>query len=164
MQFKNTIISWSIFIEELISYHDDLKRNSFFTQLINLRKRGLVIKNIQHFQKLSLRVDGIPNNKLFDLFIGALNDNIQLEVCLFKPTSLEKAFMVARKVENKNIAMATGRTTSNTYRDNNVPSSIPPQPTRFTPQQMDEIREKGIWFNYNSKYNNWNVELRHYYT
>ena len=28
---KNTIISLSIFIEELIAYHDDVKSNSFFT-------------------------------------------------------------------------------------------------------------------------------------
>jgi hypothetical protein len=40
---KNTIISWSIFTEELIAYHDDVKSNSFFTQLINLRQKGLVI-------------------------------------------------------------------------------------------------------------------------
>ena len=40
---KNTIISWLVFTEELIAYHDDVKSNSFFTQLINLRKKGLVI-------------------------------------------------------------------------------------------------------------------------
>ena len=55
--------------------------------------------------------------------------------------------MVERKVESKNMATATRRTTSNTYRENNVPSSNPPQPTRLTPQQMDERIEKGIWFN-----------------
>ena len=74
---KNTIISWSIFTEELIAYHDDVKRNSFFTQLINLKKKGLVIKHIQQFQKLSLGVNGIPDDKLLDLFIGTLKDNIQ---------------------------------------------------------------------------------------
>ena len=44
---KNTIISWSIFIEELIAYHDYFKSNSFFTQFINLKKKGLVIVHIQ---------------------------------------------------------------------------------------------------------------------
>ena len=99
---KNTIISWSIFTEELISYHDDVKTNSFFTQLINLWQKGPVIDHIQQFQKLSLRVDGISNDKLLDLFIGTLKDNIQHEVHLFEPTSLEKDFMIARKVESKN--------------------------------------------------------------
>jgi hypothetical protein len=131
----------------LISYYDDVKRNSFFTQLIYLRKKGLVIENIQQFQKLSCKVDGILDDTLLVLFIGTLKDNIQHEVCLFEPTSFKKAFMVGRKVETKNMAMATRRTTSNTYRENNFPSSNPPQPARLTPQKMDERRTKGLFFN-----------------
>jgi hypothetical protein len=79
-------------------------------------------------------VDGIPDDKLLDLFIGTLKDNIQYEVHLFEPTSLEKDFMVARKVESKNLAMATGRTNSNASTENNAPSFKPPQPTRLKPQ------------------------------
>jgi hypothetical protein len=86
---KNTIISWSIFTEELIVYHDDVKSNSFFTQLINIRKKGPVIEHIQQFQRLSLRVEGIADDKVLDLSIRTLKDNIQHEVHLFKPTSLE---------------------------------------------------------------------------
>jgi hypothetical protein len=136
----------------LISYHDDVKRNQFFTQLINLRQKGPVIKNIQQFQKLSLRVDGMPNDKLLDLFIGTLKDNIQHEVHLFEPTSLKKDFMVARKVESRNMVMATRRITYKTYRENIVPYSNPPQPTRLTLQQMDKRREKGICFNCDNNY------------
>ena len=91
---------------------------------------------------MSLRDDGIPDDKLLDLFIGTLKDNIQHEVGLFEPTSLEKDFILARKVESKNMEMATRRITSNTCRENNVPSSNPHQPTRLMPQKVDEIREK----------------------
>ena len=97
-------------------------------------------------------MNGILDDKLLDLFIGTLKDNIQHEVCLFEPTSLEKAFIVARKVESKNLEMATRRTTSNSSRENNVPSSSPPQPTRLRPRQMNERREKGLCFNCESKY------------
>ena len=79
----------------------------------------------------------MPNDKLMDFFIGNLKDNIQHEVHLFEPTSLEKAFMVARKVESENMMMATRSTTSKTYRENNVASFNPTQPTRLRPQQMD---------------------------
>ena len=82
-------------------------------------------------------MDGKPDDKLLGLFIGTLKNNIQHEVCLFETTSLEMAFMLARMVESKNLAMATRRTTSNTSREDNVPSSNPPQPTRLTPKQMD---------------------------
>ena len=58
--------------------------------------------------------------------------------------------MMARKVENKNMAMNTRKAFSNTYRENNVPSYEPPQ--RLTPQQLDERREKGLCFNCDSKY------------
>jgi hypothetical protein len=33
---NNYIISWSIFMDELISHYGDIKRNTFFSQLINL--------------------------------------------------------------------------------------------------------------------------------
>jgi hypothetical protein len=61
-------------------------------------------------------------------------------------------FRVARNVESKNMAMATRRTTPNIYQENNVPSSKTPQPTRSTPQQLEERKEKGLCFNCDSKY------------
>jgi hypothetical protein len=54
--------------------------------------------------------------------------------------SLEKAFGVTRKVEKKN--MFTRRVTTTNYIENHVPSHKLTQPTRLTPLQMDEIREK----------------------
>jgi hypothetical protein len=50
------------------------------------------------------------------------------------------------------MAMATRRTNPNIYRENNAPSSKTPQPTRLTPQQLEERKEKGLCFNCDSKY------------
>ena len=66
----------------------------------------------------------ISEDNLLDLFIGTLKDNNQHEVCLFEPSSLEKDFMMARKVESKNMPMTTRKSFSKTYRENNVPSSL----------------------------------------
>ena len=68
----------------------------------------------------------------------------------FEPPSLEKDFMMARKVESKNMARDTRNTTSNTYSENDVPYSI--QPQRLRPQQLEERRVKGLCFNCDSKY------------
>ena len=87
------------------------------------------------FQKLSLKVKNISKDNLLNLLIGTLKDKIQHEVHLFEPSSLEKDFMMERKVESKNMAMTTRKGFSNTYRENNVPSSKPPQ--RLTPQKLD---------------------------
>jgi hypothetical protein len=65
---------------------------------------------------------------------------------------LENSFKVARNVESKNMAMATRRTNPNIYRENNAPSSKAPQPTRLTPQQLEERKAKGLCFNCDNKY------------
>ena len=92
----------------------------------------------------------ISEDNLLDLFIGTLKDKIQHEFHLFEPSSLEKDFMMERKVERKNMVMTTRNTTSNTYRENDLPSN---QPHRLTPQQLEERRVKGICFNCENKYN-----------
>ena len=97
-------------------------------------------------------MEGTLDDKLLDLFIRTLKDKIQHEVRLFKPTSLEKDFMVARKVESKKMVMVSRRTTPNTSRESNVPSANPPQPTRLTPQQLEGRRAKGPSFNCDNKY------------
>jgi hypothetical protein len=102
--------------------------------LINLKQKGLVIEHIENFQRLDIKVTDIPDEHLIDVFIGTLKDNIQHEVRLWEPKSLENAFKVARNVESKNMAMATRRTNPNIYRENNAPSSKTPQLTRLTPQ------------------------------
>jgi hypothetical protein len=91
---------------------------------------------------------------LIDVFIGTLKDNIQHQVRLWEPKSLDNAFRVARNVEIKNMAMATRRTNPNIYRENNVISSKTPQPIRLTPQQLEERKEKGLFFNCDVKYSN----------
>jgi hypothetical protein len=65
---------------------------------------------------------------------------------------LENTFRVARNVERKNMAMATRRTNPNIYRENNDPSCKTPQPTRLKLQQLEERKEKGLFFNCDNKY------------
>ena len=99
--------------------------------MINLWGKGPITEPIQQFQKRVLRVKNIPEDNLLDLFMGTLKENIQHEVHLFKPKSLEKSFSVKRKVENKN--MPTRRVATNNYREDHVPSPNLIQQTRLTP-------------------------------
>jgi hypothetical protein len=136
----------------MIAHYEDTRSNTFFSQLINLKQKGLVTEHIENFQRLNIKVTDIPDEHLIDVFIGTLKDNIQHEVRLWEPKSLENAFKVARNVESKNMAMATRRTYPNIYRENNAPSPKTPQPTRLTPQQLEERKAKGLCFNCDSKY------------
>jgi hypothetical protein len=149
---RKSLVTWTIFMEEMIAHYEDTRSNTFFSQLINLKQKGSVTEHIENFQRLNIKVTDIPDEHLIDVFIGTLKDNIQHEVHLWEPKSLENAFKVARNVESKNMAMATRRTNPNIYRENNAPSSKTPQPTRLTPQQLEERKEKGLCFNCDSKY------------
>jgi hypothetical protein len=137
----------------MIAHYEDTRNNTFFSQLINLKQKGSITEHIENFHRLNIKVTDILDEHLIDVFIGTLKDNIQHEFCLWEPKSLENAFKVARNVESKNMAMATRRTNPNIYRENNAPSSKSPQPTRLTPQQLEERKAKGLCFNCDSKYN-----------
>jgi hypothetical protein len=142
---RKSLVTWTVFTEEMIAHYEDTRRNTFFIQLINIKKKGSVVEHIENFQRLNIKVTNILDEHSIDVFIGTLKDNIQHEDHLWEPKSLENAFRVARNVESKNMAMATKRTTPNIYRENNVPSSK-------TPQQLGEIKEKGLCFNCDIKY------------
>ena len=59
---------------------------------------------------MNIRVTDIPQEHRIDLFIGTLKDNIQHEVRVLEPDSLEKAFRLARKIDCK--IMATRKPTT----------------------------------------------------
>ena len=69
-------------MEEMITHNEDTKRNTFFSQLINLKQKGSMEEHNEDFQKLNRRVNYIPEKQRIDVFIGTLKDNIQHEVRL----------------------------------------------------------------------------------
>ena len=60
--------TWSIFREEMIAHYEDTKRNTFFSQLINLKQKGSVVEHIKDFQKLNIRVNYIPEEYKINVF------------------------------------------------------------------------------------------------
>ena len=85
----------------MIAHYEDTKSNTFFSQLINLKQKGSMAEHIKDFQKFNIRVKDIPEEHMIDVFIGNLKDNIQHEVRVWEPDSMEKAFRLARKIECK---------------------------------------------------------------
>ena len=69
-----------------------------------------MVKHIEEFQKLNIRVTDILEEHKIDVFIGNLKDNIQHEVRVWEPDSLEKEFRLERKIECK--IMVTRKTTT----------------------------------------------------
>jgi hypothetical protein len=132
---RKQFITWAIFTEELIAHYEDTKSNTFFSQLISLKQKGSIMEHIEEFQKLKIRVKNILEDHRIDVFIGTLKDNIQHDVRLWEPDSLEKAFRLARKMESK--IMATRKHTTHNYKDGSVFAPSLPQPIRLTPQKLE---------------------------
>jgi len=53
------LVMWSIFTEEMIAHYEDTKRNTFFSQLINLKQKCSMEEHIEDFQKLNIRENDI---------------------------------------------------------------------------------------------------------
>jgi hypothetical protein len=82
---RKSLVTWTIFMEEMIAHYEDTRRYTFFSQLINLKQKGSVTEHIENFQRLNIKVTDIPYDHLIDVFIGTLKDNIQHEVHLWEP-------------------------------------------------------------------------------
>ena len=119
----------------MIAHYEDTKRNTFFSQLINIKQKCSMGENIEEFQKLNIRVTNISEEHRIDLFIGTLKDNIQHEFHVLEPDSLEKAFRLAIKIECK--IMVTRKPTTHFYKEGSVATPRFPHPTRLTPQQLE---------------------------
>jgi hypothetical protein len=63
-------------MEEMIAHYEDTRSNTFFIQLINLKKKGSIVKHIENFQRLNIKVTNILDEHLIDVFIGTLKDYI----------------------------------------------------------------------------------------
>jgi len=79
---RTPLVTWSIVIEEMITRYENTKRKTFFSYLINLKQKFLMVKPIKDLKKLNIRENNIPKKLRIDVSIGTLKDNIKHEVRL----------------------------------------------------------------------------------
>jgi hypothetical protein len=89
-------------------------------------------------------VDDISDEHLLEAYMGGLREDIKHEILLSHPTNIMEAMKFARHIQAKN--KATHNSTIGAYTRSRyhfgVHKTIVPQPTRLTPQKIDERREK----------------------
>ena len=120
----------------MIAHYEDTKRNTFFSQLINLKQKGSVVEHIEDFQKLNISVIDIPEEHRIYVFIGTLKDNIQHEVRLWELDTLAKVFRLERKFERK--IMAIRKPTTHNYKYGSVSNPRLLKHTSLTTQKLEE--------------------------
>jgi hypothetical protein len=89
-----SLVTWTIFMEEMIAHYEDTRSNTFFSQLINLKQKGLVTEHIANFQRLNIKVTDIRDEHLIDVFIGTLKDSIQHEVLCTSGNGIQERYLM----------------------------------------------------------------------
>jgi hypothetical protein len=84
-----------------------------------LNQTGTVAEYYLQFTSLANRVYGLSNDALIDCFVSGLNADIRREVLIHTPTSLVKAFSLAKVYEEKYASSTKPqKTTTNSYLTN----------------------------------------------
>ena len=93
---------WPILIEEVMKYFSKVNSNPV-ADFRKIQQQGDVEEYIKHFSRAKARFMsqlGIVNEVFYkESFIGGLRDDIQNQIRLFHPPSLEDAFQIAKEIE-----------------------------------------------------------------
>ncbi|KAD3641342.1 hypothetical protein E3N88_30566 [Mikania micrantha] len=134
-------MTWIEFSRALQGRFGPTDYNDLAEAITRLKQNSTVVLYQEEFERLSHRLDGLPEPFLVGCFIGGLKDEIRIEVRLKNPKSLTSAISLARLVEEKlYIAKRPGFSTSSltapTFRKaTSTPSTglLGPGPNQFMP-------------------------------
>jgi len=118
--------------------------------LTRIKQLGDIKEYDLEFLVLATRVDNLSDEHLLESYMGGLKEGIKHEIFLRQPTSIMEAMQDALHIHAKN--KATHKYSIGGRDHFAAHKTTISQPTRLTPQQMDERRAKGLCFNCDSKY------------
>lgn len=96
---------WEEFKNEVLKRFEPDDDGTPYEELLTLRQMTTVQAFQSLFEVLSLMVDGLSEETLTVAFMNGLLEEIQAEVKLFYPLTLEETMERARQVENKNFIL-----------------------------------------------------------
>ncbi|KAJ0668240.1 putative nucleotidyltransferase, Ribonuclease H [Helianthus annuus] len=165
-------LSWSEFTTALLQRFGPTDYEDPSEALSRLTQVSTVAVYQESFEKLSHRVDGLPEVFLVGSFTGGLKEEIRLEVKMKKPRNLADAMGLARMAEEKlNLAKrfsqpnrSTGSVSLGRSNNPNSAGLLGPGPTqklvlpspnpvrRISNAEARERREKGLCYYCDDKY------------
>ncbi|KAH7519854.1 hypothetical protein FEM48_Zijuj08G0081400 [Ziziphus jujuba var. spinosa] len=138
--------------------------------LIRLRQTTSVAADPEVFERLSHRMDGLPEHFLVGCFIVGLRDDIHLDVKIKNPHTLAETIGVARLVEERNLLQwkmsVSSRPATSAIRTNSTAGVLCPPPLnrtspaplsstpvhRLSNQEALERRDKGLCYYCDEKF------------
>ncbi|XP_042006094.1 uncharacterized protein LOC121754869 [Salvia splendens] len=92
---NNEFVTWQEFLEDVRHRFDRQSFQDYFGLLAKLTQTGSVLEYHDTFEKYLNRVRGIPEKKLFTLFVAGLRPDMQERVRLHRPPSLAAAMALS---------------------------------------------------------------------
>ena len=165
-------LTWAEFSQAVLHHFGPTDYEDPSEALTRLRQIATVSTYQTEFEKLSQRIDGLPENYLVGCFIAGLRDEIRLDVKVKQPSTLLDAIGVARLVEEriqlqKRFTPVLQTVEVLTHQKNNTSTSVGllgPPPitspnqksqggfTRITSEEARHRRAKGLGFYCDEKF------------
>ena len=139
--------------------------------LLRLKQVSSVVAYQEEFEKLSHRVDGLPETFLIGCSVVGLQDEIRLDVKVKQPKSLQNAIGVARLIEERNSLQTKTITSFRSHpttpskgtNPNPTVGILGPPPAQQSPlstipirclsgQETKECKEKGLCYYCDEKF------------
>ncbi|KAL6506420.1 hypothetical protein OROGR_024601 [Orobanche gracilis] len=166
MQWNNLFSSWQMFLRDLSVRFGPSSYMNHQAALFKLRQVGMVTSYQDQFERLNNCVTGLSETAILNCFISGLKVEIQRELAIQKPTSINDAIDLAKLVEDK-LHDSRARTPFTRFSTTNSTAPLLPSPPlplqaprisptlpirRLTQQEMQERRAKGLRFNCDDKF------------
>jgi hypothetical protein len=169
-------MNWAEFTKVILKRFGPTDYDDPSEALSRLKQTTSVIAYQEVFERLSHKVDGLPENFLIGSFIAGLKDDIRIDVRVKQPKTLSETISVAHLIEERNLLQrkpsSNFRSAMPNYNHRAQPTTTmgllgpPPmqpatQPTgnrfpgpirRITSQEAKERREKGLCFYCDDKF------------
>ncbi|XP_042035152.1 uncharacterized protein LOC121781486 [Salvia splendens] len=153
---NNEFVTWPEFLEDVRHRFDRQSFKDYFGLIAKITQKGTVLEYHDTFEKYLNWVQGVPEVKLFTLFVAGLKPEMQERLTLHRPTSLAAAMALSLEIADTHSERANPQSTSTfqrrqwTGRDNRTSAgptgSQPPSGTvagaKPAPGQQQQPKEQ----------------------
>ncbi|XP_042019131.1 uncharacterized protein LOC121766977 [Salvia splendens] len=95
---NNDFVTWQEFLEDVRHRFDRQSFKDYFELIAKLTQTGIVLEYHDTFEKYLNQVQGVPESKLFTLYVAGLKPDMQERVSLHRPTSLAAAMALSLEI------------------------------------------------------------------
>ncbi|XP_041994863.1 uncharacterized protein LOC121744871 [Salvia splendens] len=109
---NNEFVTWPEFLEDVRHRFDRQSFKDYFGLIAKLTQTGTVLEYHDTFERYLNRVQGVPEAKLFTLFVAGLKPEMQERLTLHRLTSLAAAMALSLEIADTHSERANPQSTS----------------------------------------------------